>query len=187
MSKRARGVTKGVHNIAFWVRYALGRTLNLATSKVGCLPHSLALWLNQSMVHWCWAEIVLVHRGPTQNLWVFSAWSPFYWLCCKPFSGPNPVSLLFFVVQVNGFVVSWHPVEVLLVQTGPRHNLWVFSGPSPFYLLCCKPFSGPNPVSLLFFVFQVNGSAVSGHLGEVHLVQVGLTHNLWMFSAWSPF
>jgi len=32
------------------------------------------------------------------------------------------VSLLFFVVQVNGFVVSGHLVEALLVQIGPTHN-----------------------------------------------------------------
>jgi hypothetical protein len=32
------------------------------------------------------------------------------------------VSPLFFVVQVNGFGVSWHLVELTLVQGGPIHN-----------------------------------------------------------------
>jgi hypothetical protein len=33
------------------------------------------------------------------------------------------VSPLFFIVQVNGSVVSWHLVKVNLVQGGPIHNL----------------------------------------------------------------
>jgi hypothetical protein len=68
MSKRARGVTKGVHNIAFWVHYALGRTLNLAASKVGSLLHSLAVQLNGFMVCECLAEELLVQGGPVNNL-----------------------------------------------------------------------------------------------------------------------
>ena len=43
------------------------------------------------------------------------------------------VSPMFFVVQVCGFVVSFHLVEVKLVQGAPVDVLQVISGRSPFY------------------------------------------------------
>ena len=42
----------------------------------------------------------------------------------------SPTSeLLFFVVQVHGFVVSWGGAEVFLVQGGPVGNLQLCLGP----------------------------------------------------------
>jgi hypothetical protein len=43
------------------------------------------------------------------------------------------VSPMLFVVQVCGFVVSFHSVEVKLVQGAPVDVLQVLSGRSPFY------------------------------------------------------
>jgi hypothetical protein len=57
MSKRARGVKKCVHYIAFWVRYAFGKTPHLEASRFVVSPLQwFVVQLNGFVVHWCLAE-----------------------------------------------------------------------------------------------------------------------------------
>src|ERR1700729_3086260 len=80
MSKRARGVKKGVHNIAFCVRYAFGRTLHsgafflCSLFAVMCIPGQwvCSLWVSGRNAFGQWmscAQSVSVFE-PTSNLLV---------------------------------------------------------------------------------------------------------------------
>jgi hypothetical protein len=88
------------------------------------------------------------------------------------------VSLLFFVVQVNGFVVYGHLGKVLLVWIGPTTQSPSVFRTIPILLIVLQTMQWPKfaffAVSLLFSAVQVNGFVVSGHLVEGHLVQGGL-------------
>jgi hypothetical protein len=53
------------------------------------------------------------------------------------------VFLLYFVVQVNRFVVYRLPGQVFLVQGDMGNNLWVFLRPFLFYWWFCKSLCGP--------------------------------------------
>jgi hypothetical protein len=67
MSKRAGGVKRGVHNIAFWVSYALGRTLHLGASKTSDFLQSSVVQVNGFVVYWCWAEVFYLQGGPVED------------------------------------------------------------------------------------------------------------------------
>jgi len=72
MSKRARGVKKCVHYIAFWVRYAFGKTLHLEASRFVVSPAvvcSPAQWICSQLL-FGWRLFPSVRSSPA-SLMVF--------------------------------------------------------------------------------------------------------------------